>query len=831
MKKIFLFSFLFGLSQILFSQILFQDDFESNNSNENPPFGWICDANGWLSGEGVQSHGREPHGGDWYAYLNWDSDHWMYKEVELAAGESYQFSVWYKTDGIDVFFMEIKWGTAPNPGSMQNELFPLTELNNDTYLEFSDSFICESSGVYYIGIHGIADNSPWYLMLDDVQLSTIADYAFTTSRLNADTLIYSGESHDYFVEIENIGLNEDQILLDLDFNWPCEFYNSNGSGPINSVNLQPDEVKTLILRQTVPASGVFFGEQSTTTATFTSENSANSSQLLMISTTLTPYQDFPLIEGFEGELFPPLGWLASIENGSRNFERSTLGEYPTCVPHDNSEAMAYYNSFSAQDGHSALLVSPQLALQNQEYIVRFWFYRTDNIENKADKIEIYLSDDMELNSADLLGTIHRNTSLAPVETYNGWFEYSFVFNGNDNFKYIIFRAVSSYGWNMYLDDITIKENLPDVDAPEFISINELTQYADLDLPIEIVIRDESEVTEIMQGIFDVGNGEEYFELNLGGKSKGNHAYFGNIPAQLDQTSGTVKFIMEDIYGNSAETDEFEINWTGIAPLLEESFEDEFLPNGWTQIMQPYTWFVWSKVNEEDYTDSDGLEYVVTPPDGEYQAMVGWDFQENHQDEWLISPEVEITDLADLTFETFARLGSHDYDHFVVAISTNGGASWVEKWDAFYFNPRVIEYDETIQIPLDEYLGQNIKVAWRAYNQLYDNIWYSWFIDDVKIEKRTNVFISDNLDNSCFDVVFMENPFDQHLNIQIQNASQGFANIKIIDITGKLVYEQELETISGNTSVSLPTSNLQNGAYIFLISHKGCQISKKVMKMK
>ena len=75
MKKIILLSALLIFSQLSFSQIIFHDGFEFDNTNETPPTGWVCDANGWLAGEGIQSHGREPYNGDWYAYLKWDSDH------------------------------------------------------------------------------------------------------------------------------------------------------------------------------------------------------------------------------------------------------------------------------------------------------------------------------------------------------------------------------------------------------------------------------------------------------------------------------------------------------------------------------------------------------------------------------------------------------------------------------------------------------------------------------------------------------------------------------------------------------------------------------------
>ncbi|MCK5774918.1 MAG: T9SS type A sorting domain-containing protein [Bacteroidales bacterium] len=831
MKKTIYIFILSALPILLFSQIVLQEDFETANVSETPPANWICDADGWLAGEGNQSHGRESHSGDWYAYINWESDDWMYKEMNLEAGKSYAFSLWVKTDGNPGFYFETKWGTGTNPADMQHILFPVTPLDNDTYQEVEMNFTSAQTGLFYLGIHAIADTDPWYLCVDDILISTIEDDEFSINRTNADTLIYAGGSHDYLIEINNIGLNLDQITLSYSSLWAVAFFNLDGSGPISSIELQSMESATIIMRQSVPATGIDFGQTEQTIFTATSSNSTIEKSAIFNSTALTVYTNYPLIQGFEEVLFPPLGWDALIESGSKNFERTTEGEWPTCLPHDNSLGMTYYNSFTSQAGNSAFLVSPELALTNEEYILRFWFYRTDNIDNKADKIELYLSDDITLNNAELLGSIHRTISMEPVETTEGWFEYSFVFQGNAENKYIGFKAVSAYGWNMYIDDIKINENVADEEAPEFISINELVQYADLEMPIEMVIRDESAVTTEMQGIYNVGNGEEYFQMILVNTSKGDYTYIGSIPAQANETVGTLKFIMEDVYGNTAQTPLFDITWHGIAPLLEESFEGEFPPNGWTQIMQPYTWLVWQQVNEEDYTDSDDVSYVVTPPDGDYQAMVGWDWQENHQDEWLISPEVEITELADLTFETFARLGSYDYDHYMVSVSTNGGASWTEEWDAFYMDPQVIEYNETILIPLDNYVGQTIKVAWRAYNSLYENLWYSWFIDDVKIEKRTNVFIDEDIESAGFSFSVLQNPMADYVQISFRHCEDKNLQMRMINMNGNLVNTERIAVNNPELSFfTFNTSSLENGVYVFTVMYQGRQYSKRIMKI-
>jgi hypothetical protein len=52
-------------------------------------------------------------------------------------------------------------------------------------------------------------------------------------------------------------------------------------------------------------------------------------------------------------------------------------------------------------------------------------------------------------------------------------------------------------------------------------------------------------------------------------------------------------------------------------------------------------------------------------------------------------------------------------------------------------------------------------------QCMNPFWYSWFIDDVRIEKRNGVGISENSNSSKFDFEIMPNPVANTLNIKTQ----------------------------------------------------------------
>jgi hypothetical protein len=810
-----------------FSQIVFEDGFETGNTNEVPPTGWFCgDDPEWMAGEGEQSHNRSAHNGSWYSYFPFNSNSWMYHEVELIANQTYEFSMWIKTDGAEGFQYEVKWGDDTFGVAMTNTILPLTAVNNTEYEQLIATFSPTTSGTFYIGIHGISTNNPWYLCIDDVKVETVEDYNFELTRVNSDTIVNAGSSYDYYVTIKNTGLNTDTYSLSSNSEWDVEFYDNTGVNQITMLSLDSYEIDTFIVRQFVPNDGVVLGQIETTTVSVSSESVSLVQSLDFNTTAVSPIQNFPYQQGFENIAMLPVGWNTEIVSGNFAYEMVSEGSTPDCSPHDGSNGMAFYRSFSASAGSSALLSSPPVSISDTEYIVRFWLYRTADIDNKADKIEVYKSDDPSLISSTLLGTIHRATNFEPVETTEGWFEYSYVFSSNESIQYIVFKAISAYGWNMYIDDVTIKENLPDVMAPEFLSINETVQYADLDMPLTVVIRDESQVTETMQGIYNVGNGDESFIMHLSENAKGDFTYTGNIPAQANNTSGTVRFMMEDILGNSDESDEFPIEWSGIAPLLEESFEDDFPPAGWEVQGEQYTWFYWQQAGTEDYEDSDGNTFIVVPPHGEKQAMVGWDFQENAQDEWLISPEIEITDLADLSFENFTQYGSNFYDHYTVGVSTDG-INWDVLWDAFYLNTMVNQYDEKVTLPLDDYLGQTIRVAWRAYNDLYDPFWYSWFIDDVRIEKRSGTGISKNNDSHEFDYVIHPNPVSNTLILNVQSSKVKQYQIKIYNSKGQLMKNGNLSTNTmGLQNIPYDVSTYTPGVYVCHVNDGISTIVKK-----
>ena len=539
--------------------------------------------------------------------------------------------------------------------------------------------------------------------------------------------------------------------------------------------------------------------------------------------------EFPYQQGFENETFPPEGWESyPIVAGDMEFQRVTEGEWPECMPHDGSQAMVQYRSFGASVGEEAVLISPELILSDDN-AVRFWFYRSeDPSNNRLDKIEIYYNDSPSLDGAVFLDSVNRAINFYPEVDVEDWYQYDFEFNRSGS-TYIIIKAISAYGWNMFIDDFEVADDLLDEDPPEVISLQGNSVYALEEMTLELRVRDISDMPEILQGEYTINGQSEPFEMIKTSFDKGDYLYLGTIPGQPNHTEGVVKFYLSDEFGNSTWSEEYSVIWQWIMPLLEEGFEGEvFPPEGWTVTGEPLTWLTWNDYGLVYYTDSDNVEWEVYPPEGERQAAVEWDFQYNVQDEWLITPEIYIPENADLSFKTFARLYSYDYDEYFVSVSTDG-FNWNTVWSAADYPAGVSDYEQDYVVSLNDYIGENIHVAWRAYNSQGTNLWYSWFVDDVKIRKSDTLVGVNNPRNISAGSVF-PNPCEDSFEIQFDLDDDLDVKVEVYSCDGSVVYRKFYsDMMVGRNAVKIEIPDVPEGMYFYTIISDKEKFTGKILK--
>jgi photosystem II stability/assembly factor-like uncharacterized protein len=163
-------------------------------------------------------------------------------------------------------------------------------------------------------------------------------------------------------------------------------------------------------------------------------------------------------ESFDGATFPPTGWSNIQVSGTGLWTRETSGTYPTCTPHTGA-GMTSFASYNYSTGVTAALISPAFSLVGGGTVkLGFWMYRDAGYATTADRVVAMINDSASATFADTLGTINRSKSLFPVETgADGWYYYEFTlpagYTGATN--YVILKAISEYGNNMFVDDISV----------------------------------------------------------------------------------------------------------------------------------------------------------------------------------------------------------------------------------------------------------------------------------------------------------------------------------------------------------------------------------------
>jgi len=159
-------------------------------------------------------------------------------------------------------------------------------------------------------------------------------------------------------------------------------------------------------------------------------------------------------------------------------------------------------------------------------------------------------------------------------------------------------------------------------------------------------------------------------------------------------------------------------------ILSEGFEDGWPPPGWTVIQ-----------NSTDNTHPMPCWWSQTSYSvfsGAYAAGLWWSYY--YQEEWLITPEIEIPGACTLSFWTYGWEGSTYGDHYYVKVSTDGGANWDVVFDlstlpGAAWNQWAYPY----YIDLSAYAGQDFKIAWHAEDPpSNDGIWYLWIIDEITL---------------------------------------------------------------------------------------------------
>lgn len=828
MKRLFTFVALCLLTGSVFAQVLVNETFENGNTVGQPPVGWICSDNGWKAGITIpddnEARGRKPHTGDWYMYATYNTDVWIYKEINVTAGNYYRVSFWYATWHVDHFDLEVKAGTSATPSAMNISVVPQMVVDNEAYEQTSGVFQANNTGTCYVGFHSMATNSPWYLSIDDVIIERTAQYYFDVEQLTADTSVYFGEPAYLRFRLSNTGEQDDTYQFANTGNLPLEFF-QDGT-PVTQVAV-PYGSSAMLLAKAILPMELNDGETLHATFDVTSSHAAPTQSADFKITALAPFNAYPLSEGFDGNLFPPEGWQNIATNGNYVFERKTSNDWPSCLPHDESAAMARYYSYIAPEGWSCSMISPKLQLNATDNTVRYWIYRNfNNNINRPDRINVYYSPTTNTADGTLLGTVHRNTMMEPVVgEVSDWYEYSYTFDSPEGYGFVIFEAVSGYGWDLCIDDIYINTTSVDNNPPAVVSLSGTQTWAETEMHLRLKVYDASDMPSQIQAVYTI-NGQPT-ELTFHRTTKANYDYVAALPAQANHTTGSIVFHLVDALGNAVDSEPYDLHWDWQAPILLEGFEGEqFPPAGWSRESINMSWFTWFRSSAVYSEDWFGNQYYVVPPQGTKQAALEWDSSEEWgpQDEALVTPLISIERPTALTFETFCQYGIAQYhDHYQVDVLNTNTGTWNTLWDAVDLPETVNQYLDPVSIDLSDYQGQNIRLRWRGYNTDMDVLTYSWFIDNVKVVATDTLNGPTGVEETLKKdpVELYPNPAKDRVRI---DSRVRVRNLQISTLNGEIVGQREVD----DHFLDLPLKGYAQGVYfIRLVTDEGV-ITKKLV---
>ena len=192
--------------------------------------------------------------------------------------------------------------------------------------------------------------------------------------------------------------------------------------------------------------------------------------LSFLIATFTAQSQILLSESFDGTMFPPTGWTTGNSTGPV-WTRITAGIFPAQLPHSGA-GEADFNSFSVSSGSSEL----RTPVLNFNYpsgtnVLSFWMYRDSGYPYSAfqglDSVTVYVNTTNSATGGYMLINIPRNSAATPSVPSDGWYQYTVTIPASYSSatNYIIFKGISQYGNDIYLDDVNVTHLAPCTGTP------------------------------------------------------------------------------------------------------------------------------------------------------------------------------------------------------------------------------------------------------------------------------------------------------------------------------------------------------------------------------
>ncbi|MBS1938393.1 MAG: choice-of-anchor J domain-containing protein, partial [Bacteroidetes bacterium] len=163
----------------------FAEGFETGYTDQTTVAGcWtqqgIAGTNTWTANSTLTNYNRTPRTGSFNAYLRYGNTRWLFRAINLTGGTTYRFSAYARQDGATAAnaSLTLAYGASATDAGMTNVLVTQALVNGGYQLVQGD-FTPATTGVYYVGIKGTINSSPWYISLDDISVMELTMCAGT----------------------------------------------------------------------------------------------------------------------------------------------------------------------------------------------------------------------------------------------------------------------------------------------------------------------------------------------------------------------------------------------------------------------------------------------------------------------------------------------------------------------------------------------------------------------------------------------------------------------------------------------------------------------------
>ena len=198
--------------------------------------------------------------------------------------------------------------------------------------------------------------------------------------------------------------------------------------------------------------------------------------------------------------------------------------------------------------------------------------------------------------------------------------------------------------------------------------------------------------------------------------------------------------------------------------------------------------------------------------------------------------VNLSSLVDpsLSFDVAYRgytAATPENDKLEVFVSTNCGTSWTSVYNkqgatlstgatqTASFTPASAADYRNENVSLAAYTGQSEVFVKFVGTSNYGN---NMYIDNINISSATSVG-----ENELTSLSVYPNPASTEVNVSFEAKNANYS-VKLIDLQGRVIANQNLTNLNGTQVISIPTENVAKGSYVVSITSNGVTSTKSVV---